>query len=187
MGTKTKIALAGTFVGLVAMSAAAFGQTGSGSDPSSGSSSGARDRQRPRAAAEGRAARQCSRLDGRRAGRLVHSEAKVKAPAGFANITADQGTITALDGKKVTIKRLDGESVSATATDQTKICKDGEVVSFNALKTGDHARLLQVRSERFTGLRRIAAASPGSESSTPPAAPAGFSADDSGDLMDGAF
>ena len=33
MGTKTKVALAGTFVGLVAMSAAAFGQTGSGREP----------------------------------------------------------------------------------------------------------------------------------------------------------
>jgi hypothetical protein len=184
MGTKTKIALAGTFVGLVAMSAAAFGQTGSGSDPSSSTNTSRRPRA---AAAEGRAARRCSRLDGRRAGRLVHSEAKVKAPAGFANITVDQGTITALDGKKVTIKRLDGESVSATATDKTKICKDGEVVSFDALKTGDHARLVQVRSERFTGLRRIAAVSPGSESSAPPASPAGFSGDDLGDLMDGSF
>jgi hypothetical protein len=181
MGTKTKVALAGTFVGLVAMSAAAFGQTGSGSGTPTAPGA---PRERRAAAAEKRGDQRCGKLDGRRARRLVHNEAKIKAPAGFANITVDQGTITAIDGKKVTIKRLDGESVSATATDKTKVCKDGKVANFDALKKGDHARLVQVRSERFTGLRRIAAVSPGSESSAPPASPATFSGDDLGDLID---
>ena len=110
----------------------------------------------------------------------------MKAPAGFANITVDQGTITAIDGKKVTIKRLDGETVSATAVDETKVCKDGKPSTVGALKAGDHARLVQVRSERFTGLRKIAAVTPGSESSAP-ARPADFSGDDLGDLLDGTF
>ena len=186
MGTKTKIALAGTFVGLVAMSAAAFGQTGSGSSSGTAEPTARAPR---RAAAEQRAERRCGRLDGRRAQRLVHSEAKVKAPEGFANITVDQGTITAIDGKKVTIKRQDGETVSATATDETKVCKDGKPSTVGALKTGDHARFVQVRSERFTGLRKIAAVTPGSESSAParPARPADFSGDDLGDLLDGTF
>jgi hypothetical protein len=185
MGTKTKVALAGTFVGLVAMSAAAFGQTGAdpGSDTPTPRAKRTATAERRAAAAERRANGRCPTLDGRRAQRLVHNESKVKAPAGFANITVDQGTITALDGKKVTIKRLDGESVSATATDQTKVCKDGKVSTLDALKKGDHARLVQVRSERFTGLRRIAAVSPGSESSAPPASPADFSGDDLGDLV----
>jgi hypothetical protein len=182
MGTKTKIAIAGTFVGLVAMSAAAFGQTGSGSGTPTASSA---PRERRAAAAEKRADGRCAKLDGRRGQRLVHSEAKVKAPAGFANITVDQGTITAIDGKKVTIKRLDGESVSATATDQTKVCKDGRVTTFDALEKGDRARLVQVRSERFSGLRRIGAVSPSSESSASPASPADFSGDDLGDLLGG--
>lgn len=186
MGTKTKIALAGTFVGLVAMSAAAFGQTGSGSTAGTAAPT---DRGARRAeAADKRADRRCGRLDGRRAERLVHSEAKVKAPNGFANLTADQGTITSIDGNKITIKRLDGESVSATATDQTKVCKDGKPSTVGALKTGDHARLMSVRSERFTGLRRIAAVSPGSESSSAPQGrPADFSDDGLGDLLEGTF
>ena len=108
----------------------------------------------------------------------------MKAPDGFANLTVDQGTISAIDGKKVTIKRLDGETVSATATDETKVCKDGKPSTVGALKIGDHARLGQVRSERFTGLRKIAAVTPGSESSAP-ARPADFTGDDLGDLMDG--
>ena len=185
MGIKTKVALAGTFVGLVAMSAAAFGQSGSdsGSATPAPRAKGTASAERRAAAAEKRGDRRCARLDGRRAQRLVHKEAKVKAPAGFANITVDQGIITGIDGKKVTIKRLDGESVTATASDETKVCKDGKVATFDALKKGDHARLGQVRSERFTGLRRIAAVSPGSESSAPPASPADFSGDDLGDLM----
>ena len=186
MGTKTKVALAGTFVGLVAMSAAAFGQSGSdsGSATLAPRTKRTAPAERRAAAADRRANGRCPTLDGRRARRLVHSDSKVKAPAGFANLTVDQGTITALDGNKVTIKRLDGESVSATATDETRVCKDGKVATFDALKKGDHARLVQVRSERFTGLRRIAAASPRSESS---ARPADFSGDDLGEPMYGAI
>jgi len=51
MGTKTKIALAGTFVGLVAMAAAAFGQTGSGSGSDSGAQTTKYPTQQRRAAA----------------------------------------------------------------------------------------------------------------------------------------
>jgi len=184
MGTKTKVALAGTFVGLVAMSAAAFGQDGSGSGTPTEQSSPRERRaagaERRAAAAERRANGRCPTLDGRRARRLVHSDSKLKAPAGFADVTVDQGVITALDGKTVSIKRLDGESVSATATDETKVCKDGKVSTFSALKKGDHVRLVSFRSERFTGLRRIVAVTPGSGSSARPASRADFSGDDVG-------
>ena len=185
MGTKSKLALAGGFVGMVAMAAAAFGQSSPGSGTQTAPASPS---DRRAAAAQNREERVCGRVGTRhRAARLVHNEAKIKAPNGFAYITIDQGDITGIDhgSKKITIKRRDGESVSATATDQTKVCMGGKPVSFDALKVGDHARLLQVRSERFTGLRRIAAMTPGSENSNPPASPAEFSGDELGDPTGG--
>jgi hypothetical protein len=167
MGIKTKLTLAGGFVGVVAMAAAAFGQTGSGSEtPSDGTRPSQQQLEQRRADRQQRRdERRCDGRTSRRARRLVHSDAKVKAPNGFALVTIDQGEITSIDhsAKKLTIKRLDGESVTATAVDETKVCKDGNPSAFDSLKVGDHARLVQVRSERFTGLRRVSAITPGSE------------------------
>lgn len=170
MNGKTKLTLAASFVGVVAMAAAAFGQSGggsgeegSGSEPSRGARRAAAQEQRER----------CGGGDRedfpRRARRVVHSETKVKAPEGFAILTVDTGTVTAIDhaDKTITIERLDGESVTATAVDETVVCKDGAEATFDAIKVGDHARLLSVRSERFTGLRRIGVHSPGSEPDEP--------------------
>jgi len=185
MGIKGKTALAAGFLGAVAVAATAFGQS---APPSDGSTPRARattpdQRQERRAArTERRDGRSCGRPASGRARRLVHSESKVKAPSGFALITIDQGEITAISGKKLTVKRLDGESVTATATDETKVCKDGQRSTFDSLKVGDHARLMQIRSERFTGLRRITAVTPGSEPSGSAGTPTDFSDEDFGDL-----
>lgn len=169
MGIKTKVALAGTFVGVVAMAATAFGQTGS--DSGSGTDEGSeRPRERRAAAAQRRDGDRCG-SPGPRARRLVHSETKMKVQEGFAVATVDQGEITAIDhgAKKITVKRLDGQSVTRTATDETNVCKNGDPASFDSLKVGDQARLVYVRSERFTGLRKIVAVTPGSEQDQAPA------------------
>ena len=155
MRTRTKLTLASSFVGVVAMAAAAFGQAG----PGGGSEEDKAPKgDRPAAAAKGKDG---CRPDqgGRRAGRLVHSESKVQLREGFGQITVDTGKVTAVDhsAKKITIKRSDGETVTATAVDQTNVCKDGKKASFDAIKVGDLARLMSIRSERFTGLRRIGA------------------------------
>jgi hypothetical protein len=190
MGTKTKIAIAGAFVGVVAMGAAAFGQSGSGGSSATPSATSA-PKDRRAARMDSRAADRCARVaarSARRAARLVHRESKLKAPAGFATVTADQGDITAIDhsAKQVTIRRLDDETVTATATDRTYVCKDGTIVPFDSLKVGDHARLVQVRSERFTGLRLILALSPQAAASQP-ASPSDFSGDGLGDLSGEVF
>ena len=170
MRTKTKVTMAASFVGVVAMAAAAFGQAGapSGTDDETVQN----DR---RAAAHERAGRDGCGPEhaGRRAARLVHSETKVKTPNGFALFTIDHGTVTAVDhsAKKITIERSDGEKVTATAVDETQVCKDGEKAAFDAIKVGDHARLVSVRSERFTGLRRIVVVTPGSEPAAPERSP----------------
>jgi hypothetical protein len=175
---------------MVAMAAAAFGQTGSPSSepaPRAGGTPTQEQREARRAErAERRDERRCDRPGGRRARRLVHSDAKVKAPEGFATVTVDQGEITSIDhaAKKLTVKRLDGESVTVAAADETSVCKDGRPSSFDALKVGDHARLLQIRSERFTGLRRVWAVTPGSEPSQRDASATDFGADPLDDLFD---
>src|SRR5436309_3796012 len=145
MGTKSKLAMAGVFVGVVVTAAAAFGQSGSGS--SDGSSQAPNAPRRPRATAQRQEGGRCGYLRPR-ARRLVHSEATVKVRSGFATLTVDQGEIIAIDhaAKTLTIKRLDGRSVGATATDDTKVCKDGQIAAFDALKRGDLARLVSVTS-----------------------------------------
>ncbi|MGH2794756.1 MAG: hypothetical protein ACRDKG_10680 [Actinomycetota bacterium] len=183
MRIKTKLTLAASFVGVVAMAAAAFGQAGS--DSGSGD-----EKQADRRAAAARDGDGCGGPGdraGRRPFRLVHSESKVKTPEGFALLTVDQGKVTAVDhsDKKITIERADGEKVTATAVDETNICKDGKKAAFDSIKVGDLARLMSVRSERFTGLRRIAIHTPGSEPAAPerpnrPAAPEGSSDQQSG-------
>jgi hypothetical protein len=161
MGTKTKLTLACTFVAMVATAATAFGQTGSGSGDGSGGSEARRAR---RAADRREQGDRCGAFRPRTARRMVHSETKFKASEGFGVRTVDQGEITAIDdsAKKITIKRLDGETVSAIATKDTGVCKDGKVSSFDALEKGDVVRLISIRSAAFTGLRKIRAMTPGS-------------------------
>jgi hypothetical protein len=187
MGIKTKVALAAAFVGVAVMTATAFGQSGSGtsttSEPTAQSSPDRQPGDRRPGAAERRARRDERRCPPPAAGRrlrLVHRESKQQVRDGFAVATVDQGRITKIAGRTVTIERLDGESVSATATGDTKVCKDGEPSTFDALKVGDLARLIQVRSPKVNGLRRIAAFTPRSDE--PAASPADFTGDEFAEL-----
>lgn len=192
MGTRSKLALATAFVGVVVTAATAFGQTGSRTgEPSDTATDSATATETPRArrpaAAERRDGDRCGKPRARAVRRVVHSETKVKTQSGFAVMTVDAGEITAIDhaDKTITIKRLDGESVSATATDETRVCKDGKAAAFDALKKGDLARLVSVQSEKFTGLRRIGAVTPGSEQDQATARPAAdFSVDEMADALD---
>lgn len=187
MGNKTKLALATSFVGVVVTAATAFGQTGAGSRSPDGAAATETPRARRPAAAQQRDGDRCGKPRPRAVRRIVHSETKIKTPSGFAIVTVDAGEITAIDhgDKTITIKRLDGESVTATATDETKVCKDGKAAAFDSLKDGDLARLVSVRSDKFTGLRRIGAITPGSEQDqTPPARPADVSDDEMADALD---
>lgn len=166
MGTKTKLTLAASFVGIVVTAAAAFGQAGgTGSEEGSGT-----PQERRRAAAEQRDPNACGPVRSHpRIGRLVHSETKIQIRDGFALMIVDQGEVTAVDHarKTLSIKRADGEAVRATATDETKVCKDGKVAAFDSIKVGDLARLVQARSPEKNGLIRIYVRTPGSEPAAP--------------------
>jgi len=186
MGIKTKLTLAVGFVGAIAIAATAFGQAGS-EGPAPTTSTAPRAPRRA-AANQGRQRQQrCAPVRPRATRRIVHGEMKVATRAGaFANVTVDTGEITAVDNaaNTITVKRADGQTVTATATDRTKVCLDGQPSTFGALKTGDRARLMQVRSDRFTGLRRIVAVSPQEASGAGSASATDFGGDDLSSLLD---
>lgn len=136
MKMRYRTALAAGFVGAVAMAAAAFAQTPT---PGAGDTEGA--------------GRKEKMLD-----RLVHSESLVQADDGsFVTRIIDHGDVTSVDGNSVTIKRLDGQSVTVTAGQDTKIRRNGEEAALSALKAGDRARIAQIKSGDTTTVRAIRA------------------------------
>ena len=124
---KTAIALG--FVGVVAMGAAAFGQSGSSSPA-------------PAASASAQAKPKLGRLGNR----IVHGDLTLNTRKGIVNAKIDGGTVTAVDAKALTltIKRADGKSVSFTATDSTRVRKNREKASFGDIKVGDHVQVIQI-------------------------------------------
>jgi Cu/Ag efflux protein CusF len=126
--------------------AAAFGSPGGASNAGNGNAnSGALVKAaRGQGAQAGRAGR------GGRFGRLgrgiVTGEFKVARPDGtFATVRVNQGTVTAVDAaaKTLTLKRKDGQSVTVTATDTTKIGKDRAKATLADIKAGDLVRVMQ--------------------------------------------
>lgn len=183
MRTTTRMAVALAMVGAVVSAAAAFGQHGGGDEgagPGPAPSglgprkAGVRGGERVRGEdgpIPGRHARRCGphRPQGaamwRGGKRLVHSETKVQHAEGFALILVDVGEVTAVDhpGKTLTLGRADGEEVTVTAGEQTRVCKDGHPASFDAIQVGDAARVVRRVVEGETVVRGIAAHSPPQE------------------------
>jgi hypothetical protein len=162
MGYKTKVVVAAGFVLAVGVAATAFGQGGSGPTPTAAATANPK--------ANGPATGACGRAMARpRAQRLVHGQLEVEARRGFATVTVDRGTITSVDdsSRTLTIKRADGQSVTATATDRTRVCVHGSPGTFDELKVGDRAGVVQAEYEGRHIVRRIVdAGSAGSGSPT---------------------
>jgi len=162
---KATIALA--FVGTIAMAAAAFGQSDSSSPTPSAS-----------APSQQQGAQKLGRL-GRLGNRVVHGDLKIKTPRGFANVKIDTGTVTAVDAnaRTITISRPDGQSVSVTATDKTRVRKQGQKASFSDIAKGDLVQIIQVdRGDGFVValIRDRGAASATKTSDQAPAAAGAF-------------
>lgn len=126
---KTAIALG--FVGVVAMGAAAFGQSDT-SSPAPAASSTAQAQARPRI--------------GKLGNRIVHGDLTLNTRKGLVNARVDGGKVTAVDASAhtLTIKRADGQSVSFTATDATRVRKNGEKATFADIKVGDLVQVIQL-------------------------------------------
>ena len=126
---KTTIALA--LVGTIAMAAAAFGQSDSGS-PTPTATTSAQAQARPRL--------------GRLGNRIVHGDLTLNTRKGIVTAKIDGGTVTAVDAnaRTLTIKRADGQSVSFTATDATRVRKDGQKAVFSDIAKGDLVQVIQV-------------------------------------------
>lgn len=183
MSMKRKTALAAGFVGFAALAVSLFGPAGSfaqsgTSTPEMSPTAAAgrvldqqtREARRSRRAATAEARDGCGRPGNREgqerkeryARRLVHSETKVQTQDGFATLIADRGTITAVDAatKTVTIKRADDATVTVTAQDRTKICRNGEPATIGDLKVGDQAGIMQAVHGEEHRVRAIRAHSP---------------------------
>ena len=92
-----------------------------------------------------------------RAQRIVHSETKVRLDEGFGTRTLDVGEVTSVDGNEITIRRADGETVSATASGDTRVCRNGEESSLENVQSGDTAALLQRTQDDETQLKKVRA------------------------------
>ncbi|HLW17429.1 MAG TPA: hypothetical protein VKV69_08745 [Actinomycetota bacterium] len=125
---KTAIALG--FVGVVAMGAAAFGQSGSTS-PTPGASGSTQALGNPRPG---------------RFGHIVHADATLNTRRGLVTAKIDGGTVTVVDANAhtLTIKRADGQSVSFTATDATRVRKDRQKATFGDITVGDLVQVIQI-------------------------------------------
>jgi hypothetical protein len=162
-----KATIAVAFVGSIAMAGAAFGQSDSSSPTPSASAS-----------AQQQGARKFGRL-GKLGSRVVHGDLKIKTPNGFANVKIDAGTVTAVDANAhtITIRRADGQTVSVTATDKTRVRKEGQKATFADIANGDLVQIIQIdRGDGFIValIRDRGAASAASTTSdqAPAAAPA---------------
>ena len=126
---KTTIALA--LVGTIAMAAAAFGQSDSGS-PTPTATTSAQAQARPRL--------------GRLGNRIVHGDLTLNTRKGIVTAKIDGGTVAAVDAnaRTLTIKRADGQSVSFTATDATRVRKDGQKAAFSDIAKGDLVQVIQI-------------------------------------------
>ena len=129
---KATIALA--FVGVVGMAAAAFGQSDSAAPTPSAS-----------APTQQQGAQKLGRL-GRLGNRVVHGDLKIKTPNGFANAKIDTGTVTAVDAtaRTITNSRSDGQTVTVTATDKTRVRKQGQKATFSDIAKGDLVQIIQI-------------------------------------------
>ena len=126
---KTAIALG--FVGVVAMGAAAFGQSGA-SSPAPAASSTAQAHAKPRI--------------GKLGNRIVHGDLTLNTRKGLVSAKVDGGKVTTVDATAhtLTIKRADGQSVSFTANDATRVRKNGEKATFGDIKVGDLVQVIQL-------------------------------------------
>lgn len=108
--------------------------------------------------------------------RVVHGELKVQRGDGFALRVLDAGTVTAVapSSKTLTIKRADDDTITVTASDDTRICKNGSPADLADIETGDFARIMRVTVEGATTVKGIRAHSPETEQQEPAAAPASF-------------
>lgn len=185
MTAKKKLALATGFVGVAALATTMFGQVVTSAQEGTPTPKAPRNEQRlqQRAQRDG-----CGRPGAARrhrlARRLVHSESKVQLREGFAVITVDHGEITATNAatKTVTLERADGVSVTVTAEDSTKICRDGKPATVGDLKVGDHAGFVQGDANGEHHVRRIVAVSENASAAAPAAQRSAFAGELDADL-----
>lgn len=158
MSGKMRLMLALAFIGAVAFAAAAWGDHAAG--PKEGPSLRGEEKKDDERRGERRHRR------GHVGRRMVHGEFKVQTrDGGFATVVIDTGEVTAVDAEDhtLTLRRADGETVTVTADEDTKIGKDRHRAHLGDIEAGDRVRVVQADEGEGFHVRRIMAHSPEAE------------------------
>ncbi len=87
----------------------------------------------------------------------VHGELALTTKSGAVTISYDRGSITAVGGGSITVRRRDGASVTLATDSSTRVREKGEASSVDALKAGERAMVFSVAG-KATLIRCVKAA-----------------------------
>jgi hypothetical protein len=133
MSRTTRFGIAVGFVAAVGIAGAAFGNVGAGRPDRAGPLGHGPLGYGPQGS-----------LGSRMLGDLVTGETMFSSDEGFLTRLIDAGPVGAVDGDNVTIERADDQTVLATATEDTRVTRDGARATVSDIKVGDHAFIVRV-------------------------------------------
>jgi hypothetical protein len=86
----------------------------------------------------------------------LHGEIAVQGKDGVQTIVVQRGTVTATDGRTISVKSADGFALTWTADDQLKVVQDRKKVEASAIKAGAEVGVAGVREGTATTARLVA-------------------------------
>jgi hypothetical protein len=86
----------------------------------------------------------------------LHGEIAVQGKDGVRTIVVQRGTVTATDGKTISVKSSDGFALTWTAGDQLRVVQDKKKVDASAIRTGAEVGVAGAREGSATTARLVA-------------------------------
>lgn len=93
-------------------------------------------------------------------GEPIHGETVVKDGDGYKTVQMQSGTITEISSDAVTVESADGFTATYTITGDTRVMKDGEESSVDALSAGDKVHIGGVKADGSVTADHIMAGEP---------------------------
>ncbi|MEV6491405.1 hypothetical protein AB0M20_22745 [Actinoplanes sp. NPDC051633] len=86
----------------------------------------------------------------------LHGEIAVQGKDGVQTIVVQRGTVTATDGRTISVKSADGFALTWTVDDQLKVVQDRKKAEASAIKAGAEVGVAGVREGTATTARLVA-------------------------------